>query len=333
MKGVWLDADTLRPEDLCLQPLQACFDKLTVHPMTTPEQIIERLQNADVAIVNKVRLDAQTLHALPNLKHILIAATGTNNVDLKTATCLNMSVQNCQGYGVNSVAQHTMMLILALSTRLLDYRQAIQVGDWSRSPFFCLLDFPVIELSGKTIGIIGYGALGQAVAKLAQAFGMKVVIAQLPKRAGNAGSVGNADRMPLATLLPQVDVLSIHCPLTPETTHLIAAQQLQWMRSSALLINCARGGIVNEQDLLQALQKQQIAGAATDVLTQEPPSAHHPMLAYQGNNLIITPHTAWASHNARQTIIDQLVGNMMSLKRGQPNFLVNSDFCLGNECQ
>jgi len=208
------------------------------------------------------------------------------------------------------------MLMLTLSTRLLDYREAIQAGQWSQSRNFCLLDFPVESLAGKTLGIVGYGELGKGVAKLAEAFGMGVIISTRP------GQASYDDRLSLDELLPQVDILSLHCPLTPETQNLIALPQLQTMKSSALLINCARGGIVNEADLIVALQNQDIAGAATDVLSVEPPPADHPLLQYQANNLIITPHSAWASRKARQTIVQQLANNVLSLATSDAQFLV-----------
>ncbi len=316
MRAVFLDLSSLGPSDLDFTALQACADELVTYDHTNPQQVVDRLQGADIAIVNKVVLNAEILAQLPQLKHIQVAATGTNNIDLVQAQKQNISVQNCQAYGVDSVAQHALMLMLTLSTRLLDYREAIQAGQWSQSRNFCLLDFPVESLAGKTLGIVGYGELGKGVAKLAEAFGMGVIISTRP------GQASYDDRLSLDELLPQVDILSLHCPLTPETQNLIALPQLQAMKSSALLINCARGGIVNEADLIVALQNQDIAGAATDVLSVEPPPADHPLLQYQANNLIITPHSAWASRKARQTIVQQLANNVLSLATSDAQFLV-----------
>lgn len=316
MRAVFLDLSSLGPSDLDFTALQACADELITYDHTNPQQVVDRLQGADIAIVNKVVLNAEILAQLPQLKHIQVAATGTNNIDLVQAQKQNISVQNCQAYGVDSVAQHALMLMLTLSTRLLDYREAIQAGQWSQSRNFCLLDFPVESLAGKTLGIVGYGELGKGVAKLAEAFGMGVIISTRP------GQASYDDRLSLDELLPQVDILSLHCPLTPETQNLIALPQLQAMKSSALLINCARGGIVNEADLIVALQNQDIAGAATDVLSVEPPPADHPLLQYQANNLIITPHSAWASRKARQTIVQQLANNVLSLATSDAQFLV-----------
>jgi glycerate dehydrogenase len=317
MHAALLDLSSLGPGDLDFSALEAAVESLDYHHHTSGvEQTVERLQGKQIAIVNKVLLTAEVLSQLPDLKYIQVAATGTNNVDLDYAKEHGITVQNCQAYGVDSVAQHTLMLMLTLSTRLLDYRQAVQQGDWSRSQNFCLLDYPVESLAGKTLGIVGYGELGQGVARLAEAFGMQVKIATRP------GQASYGERIALPELLPQVDILSLHCPLTPETKDLIAAPQLQAMKPSALLINCARGGIVNETDLLQALAKQVIAGAATDVLSVEPPPSDHPMLQYQGNNLIITPHSAWASRKARQTIVQQLAQNIVSLNTDAAQFLL-----------
>ena len=317
MHAALLDLSSLGPGDLDFSALEASVESLDYYDHTTgAEQTVARLQGKQIAIVNKVLLTADVLAQLPELKHIQVAATGTNNVDLDYAKQHGITVQNCQAYGVDSVAQHTLMLMLTLSTRLLDYRQAVQQGDWSRSQNFCLLDYPVESLAGKTLGIVGYGELGQGVARLAEAFGMQVKIATRP------GQASYGERLALTELLPQVDILSLHCPLTPATKNLIAAEQLQAMKPSALLINCARGGIVNEADLLHALSNGVIAGSATDVLTVEPPAVDHPMLQYQGNNLIITPHSAWASRKARQTIVQQLAQNIVSLNTDSAQFLL-----------
>ena len=316
MRAAFLDLSSLGPSDLDLAPLEACVDEMRWYQHTTSEQVVGRLQDMDIAIVNKVVLSADLLQQLPQLKHIIVAATGTNNIDLDCAKAKGISVQNCQAYGVDSVAQHTLMLMLALSTRLLEYRAAIQDGQWSRSRNFCLLDYPVESLADKTLGIVGYGELGKGVAKLAQAFGMRILLATRP------GQASYGERLALHEMLPQVDILSLHCPLTPATANLIAWPQLQAMKSSALLINCARGGIVNELDLLRALKEQQIAAAATDVLGVEPPPNDHPLLQYQKPNLIITPHSAWASRKARQTIVQILAENILSLASGKAQFVV-----------
>ena len=310
MKAVYLDYQSLDKNDLDFSGLHAVFDELILYPSTSQEQLIERIQHVDVIISNKVQLSAATLKHCTQLKLILISATGTNNVDLAQATQQGVTVCNCQGYGTAAVAQHTLMLMLNLATSFRQYDRAVQQGNWNTSSQFCLLDFPIIELSGKTLGLVGYGELGKAVAKLAHAFGMKVMIASLPNRPEMA------ERVPLSELLPQVDFLSLHCPLTPDTQDLIDTKALSQMKKSAFLINCARGGIVNEQALADALRAGEIAGAATDVLTVEPPKAGNVLLDSSIPNLIITPHSAWGSVDARQRIVQQMIENTEAFKVG-----------------
>ena len=317
MKAVFLDYESLDQHDLDLSALEASFDTLSLYPSTSPAQLLERVQHADVIISNKVIVDAATIQQCLNLKLILISATGTNNIDLIQARAQGIVVCNCQGYGTSAVAQHTLTLMLALATSLLQYDRAVQQGQWNTSPIFCLLDFPIVELEGKTLGILGYGELGQAVAKLAEAFGMKILVGSLPNRPSDS------TRIPFATLLPQVDFLSLHCPLTEDTRDLIDAKAFDAMKPSAFLINCARGGIVNEQALADALVQGKIAGAATDVLTVEPPKEGNVLLDQHLPNLIITPHSAWGSVDARQRIVQQMVENAEAFKAGQPIRQVN----------
>ena len=317
MKAVFLDFNSLNQNDLEISRLQQQFDQLTLHAVTAPDEILERVQNADVIITNKVRVNAELIRQLPKLKLILISATGTNNVDLSAAREHNIVVCNCQGYGTPAVAQHTLLLMLSLATSFLKYDRAVRTGAWNKAEQFCLLDFPIVELAGKTLGIVGYGELGQAVARLAEAFGMQVKIASLPCRPGGP------DRIPLKELLPQVDFLSLHCPLTEQTQNLIGAAELQQMKPTAFLINCARGGLVNETALAQALKNGEIAGAASDVLTVEPPKQGNILLNEDIPNLIITPHSAWGSVQARQRMLEQLAENTEAFKRGQPIRQVN----------
>ena len=317
MKAVFLDYESLDKNDLDFSQLKTAFDELILYPSTTPEQVLERVQDVDVIISNKVMLDANTIEQCRQLKLILISATGTNNVDLVQAKSKGVVVCNCQGYGTSAVAQHTIALMLVLATSLLKYDQAVKQGQWNNSPIFCLLDFPIIELSGKTLGVIGYGELGKAVAKLAEAFGMSVLVGALPNRSSDE------KRVPFAELLPQVDFLTLHCPLTDETKDLINAPQFDLMKDSAFLINCARGGIVNEQALADALRQGKIAGAATDVLSIEPPKEGNVLLAEDIPNLIITPHSAWGSVQARQRMVNQLFENAEAFKQGQPIRQVN----------
>ena len=311
MKAVFLDYESLDKNDLDFSALREIFTDLELYPSTLATQVLERVQHADVVITNKVVLDAETLKQCLSLKLILISATGTNNVDLAQAKAQGITVCNCQGYGTSAVAQHTLMLMLTLATSVIQYDHAVKQGEWNKSPIFCLLDFPIVELAGKTLGILGYGELGQAVAKLAEAFGMKIIVGALPNR-----STGN--RVALSELLPQVDFLSLHCPLTEETRDLIDSKAFEKMKPSAFLINCARGGIVNEHDLATALRTGKIAGAATDVLSVEPPKEGNVLLANNIPNLIITPHSAWGSVDARQRIVQQLTENASAFQQGKP---------------
>ena len=318
MKAVYLDYASLDQQDLDFQALHAVFDSLVLYPATSAAEIASRVAGFDVIITNKVMIDAATIQQCPQLKLILISATGTNNVDLEAAKAQGIVVCSCQAYGTSAVAQHTIMLMLNLATSFLSYQRALEQGEWQKGSRFCLLGAPIVELAGKTLGIVGYGELGHAVAKLAEAFGMKVLIAALPNRPADAS------RAPFAELLPQVDFLTLHCPLTEDTHHLISHTELDAMKSSAFLINCARGGIVDEAALAEALRAGKIAGAATDVLTVEPPKQGNVLLDSTIPNLIVTPHNAWGSVDARQRIVDQMVENVAAFKQGQPIRQVNS---------
>lgn len=314
-KAVFLDLETL--EDMDLSALEAQFDVFETHMMTAPEQVVERIADAEVVLVNKVRLEAGMLAQAANLKLVAVVATGTNNVDLEAASRANIVVCNCRAYGNDAVIQHVFSLMLALHTRLIDYHQAVSAGRWQRATQFCFLDFPIRELAGKTLGILGYGNLGQGVARIAEAFGMRVLVAQRP------GGEPEAGRLPLGELLPQVDVLTLHCPLTEHTRNIIDDAALARMKPEAFLVNAARGGIVDEAALAQALRDGRLAGAATDVLSVEPPKDGNPLLADDIPNLIVTPHCAWGSREARQRIIDQTVDNIEAFTRGERLRAVN----------
>ena len=309
-RAVFLDHSSLDLGDLDLSSLSSCFADLQLYPHSTQAQTIERLQGVQVAISNKVPLNAEVFAACPELKLVLVAATGTNPIDLTAARAHGVSVCNCQGYGTPSVAQHTLMLLLALATRMSDYQQDIRAGRWQQAQQFCLLDHPIIELHGKTLGLLGHGELGGAVAKLAEAFGMRVLLGQLP------GRPARADRLPLDELLPQIDALTLHCPLNNDTLNMIGARELNLMKPTAFLINTARGGLINEQALADALRAGHLGGAATDVLTQEPPKDGNVLLAADIPRLIITPHSAWGSREARQRIVGQLSENALAFFNG-----------------
>jgi len=314
--GVVLDLDSLNNNDLNLDRLKQCLPNWTFYGNTKPEEVYSRIKNADIVVSNKVVLDKQILSRANQLKLICIAATGTNNIDLKAAKKYHIPVCNITHYATHSVPEHVFRLILSLYGRLMENSAASIQGKWSQSPYFCLLDFPPQDLNGKTIGIIGYGDLGQAVAKIAKTFDMKVLIAKRDKNDHREG------RILLNELLPQVDILTLHCPLTEDNYHLISSQELRLLPEHALLINTARGALVDETALLYALQQNQIAGAGLDVLSEEPPSVDHPLLNSGLKNLIITPHIAWASQQSRQRLLDQLAENIFEFKQGKPRNLL-----------
>jgi glycerate dehydrogenase len=226
-------------------------------------------------------------------------------------------VCNCQGYGTPSVAQHTLALLLALATRLCDYQRAVADGQWAKASQFCLLDFPIVELEGKTLGLLGHGELGGAVARLAEAFGMRVLSGQIP------GRPARAERLPLDELLPQVDALTLHCPLNEHTRHMISHRELALLKPGALVVNTARGGLIDEQALADALRSGHLGGAATDVLSVEPPVNGNPLLEADVPRLIVTPHSAWGAVEARQRIVAQLSENAQAFFADAPRRVVS----------
>lgn len=310
MKAVFLDATTLG-NDVDFAPIERVTGGLVKHGATAPEQVAERIRGFDTVLVNKVVLGREHFEHSPELKTIAVVATGLNNIDLNAAKDHGIQVLNVTNYGRSTVAQHTMALILALATRLLDYDRDVRAGRWAQSDMFCLMNHPIMELEGRTLGIVGYGDLGQGVAERAKAFGMKILLGARPGHA--TGKVDGYSRIPLDELLPQVDVLSLHCLLTDETRNLIGARELQMMKPDALLINTSRGGLVDEGALANALREGIIRGAGFDVLTEEPPRNGNALLAEDIPNLIITPHSAWASREARQRIVDITAHNLTSV--------------------
>lgn len=318
MHGVFLDIDTVGQADLDLEPLLQTLPDWSFPDTVSPENTAAAIEGADVVVSNKVRLDRDMLLHTDRLRLICVAATGTNNVDLATAAEKNIRVCNVRAYATASVVEHVFMLILALSRRLQEYRAAVTRGDWQNADGFCLLDYPIRELAGQTLGIIGFGELGQAVARMGEAFGMQVLIAQRP------GTPATPGRTPLKALLPAADVISLHCPLTATTRNLIDSTELKLMRRDAILVNTARGGIVNESALLQALQSGQIGGAAVDVLSEEPPRGGNPLLARSLPNLLVTPHIAWAGVHARQTLVNEIAANIRAFLDGRPRNIVQA---------
>lgn len=310
MKAVFLDADTLG-NDVDLSPIEAVTGEMVKHPRTSPEQVQERIRGFDTVLVNKVVLSREHFEACPELKTVAVVATGLNNIDKDAAKDHSVTVMNVTNYGRSTVAQHTMALILALATRLVDYDRDVRAGRWGQSSMFCLMDHPIMELEGRTLGVVGYGDLGQGVVERAKAFGMNIVLGARPGQA--TGEVDGYPRIPLDELLPKVDVLSLHCLLTDDTRNMIGARELKMMKKDALLINTSRGGLVDEQALADALRAGTIGGAGFDVLTEEPPRNGNALLADDIPNLIVTPHSAWASREARQRIVDITARNLSSL--------------------
>ena len=284
---------------------------------TAVEEIVPRLRQATVAIVNKVPMRAQTLEQLPQLKMIAVAATGYDVVDVAYCRSKGIAVANIRNYAVHTVPEHAFAMILTLRRNLLAYRQDVENGVWNRSEQFCFFTHDIGDLYGATLGIIGEGAIGQGTAAIGRAFGMRVLFADHapPKAEGVAFT-------PHAEVLAQSDVISLHCPLTPETRNLIDLAAFRQMKRNALLINTARGGLVDEAALIQALDEGLIAGAGFDVLTVEPPRNGHPLLDVRRTNFILTPHVAWASDGAMQFLADQLIDNIDAWAGGKPQHLV-----------
>ncbi|MGM0704003.1 MAG: NAD(P)-dependent oxidoreductase [Pseudomonadota bacterium] len=310
MKAVILDAASLGP-DVDLSPIRRQLESLDVHDLSTTAESRERLANAQVAIVNKVVLDAPTLEALPELELICVLATGTNNIDMAAAERLNITVKNVTAYGTASVAQHTLMLMLALANRLPLYQRDVAAGRWGESPFFCRMDHRTLQLEGKQLAIVGQGELGKRVGQLAEAFGMRVTYAARP---GNE----SADSRPgIAELALEADVISLHCPLSDATRHLFDAARLATLKPDALLINCARGGIIDEEAALDALRGGRLGGLGVDVLPVEPPRAGHPLIDALAEplNLIVTPHSAWITPEARQNVVALTADNLRDYQR------------------
>ena len=307
MKTIILDAASLG-SDVSLNSLTNTSSDFTRYDYTDADQVIERLKNAEIAIVNKTLISDAVMAACPRLKLIAVTATGTNNIDLDAARARNIRVCNVIHYGRASLVQHTFMLMLTLAGNFNAYQRDVKSGVWNRAPNFCLMDHRIMELEGKVLGIVGYGDLGQGVAQMGKALGMEVRVASRP---GKGDSLPDGtQRIPLDELLPQTDVLSLHCLLSDETRNLIGARELGLMKPTAILLNTARGGLVDEAALAQALKNGTLGGAGTDVLSEEPPVNGNVLLDLDLPNLIVTPHCAWASREARQRVIDLTADNI-----------------------
>ncbi len=316
MKICVLDTNTVTKGDVSLKPLEN-FGEVVYYDMLPPSEVIEAAKDCDAIICNKTKITAEIMDGCPKLKFITLFATGYNNIDIKAAATRGIVVSNTPDYSTNSVAQHTFAMILELAENLSLYNASVKRGDWVKSKKFCYFNYPFIELSGKTLGIIGFGTIARAVAKIAQSFGMRVVAnARTPKTAEGVEFMSKEE------VLKNSDFLSLHCPLTPETKGLINRETLSLMKPTAFLINTARGGVVEEAALCEALEKGIIAGAAIDVLDEEPMYDGHPYLS--APNMIITPHVAWAAVESRRRLIDRVADNLSGYKSGNPINVVNN---------
>lgn len=311
---VFLERDTLRAE--LRRPSFA--HRWRDHGSTRPEEVIERLADATIAVVNKTLMRADVLAQLPRLRMIAVAATGMDNIDVEFCRERGITVSNVRGYARRTLPEHVLMLALALRRNLIAYREDVRSGLWQRAGQFCLHTREIHDLDGSTFGVVGYGALGRGVERLARAFGTDVLVAE---RKGAA--CAREGRTPFDETFRRSDVISLHVPLNDETRHMIGRDEIAMMKSTAVLINCARGGIVDESALARALREGKIAGAGVDVLSGEPPAHGNPLLTLDLPNLIVTPHVAWAGREAQQALADQLIENIEAFERGEPRNTVN----------
>ncbi|TXB62600.1 D-2-hydroxyacid dehydrogenase [Phaeodactylibacter luteus] len=311
------DGRTLNPGDLSWQKLQALGD-CRVYDYTPPEELAARAAEAHILIVNKTPVTAEALAQLPHLKCIVASATGYNNIDLKAAKERGVPVCNAVGYSTPAVAQHVFALLLALTNRVAAHHLSVKEGQWSRGQDFSYTLQPIPELSGRTLGIYGFGRIGQQVAQIGLAFGMKILAAHKhPERDARQGVAFTS----LSRLFAQSDVITLHAPLSKENELIINRELLRAMKPDAFLINTGRGGLVHEADLAMALNEGWLAGAALDVLSAEPPPEGHPLL--HAPNCLITPHMAWSTQAARQRLMDITIANVQSYLEGQPQHVVN----------
>ena len=317
MRVVVLDGFTTNPGDLEWRELES-LGELTVHERTPGDKIVERSAGAQILLTNKTPLTRDTLAALPALRFIDVLATGYNVVDLAAARERGIPVSNAPAYSTRSVQQMTFALLLELTQQCGSHDRAVKEGVWSRCKDITFQLKPLLELDGLTLGVVGFGAIGQAVAQAAQAFGMKVVTASRTRPAALPEGVQWVGQ---EELFRRADVVSLHCPLTPQTEALICARTLALMKPTALLINTSRGGLVDEAALAQALNEGRLAGAGVDVLSTEPPELSNPLL--QARNCVITPHCAWATRAARQRLLDITVANVKAFQAGRPQNVVN----------
>ena len=318
MKIVVLDGLTLNPGDLSWDGLHQ-LDDVEIHDRSSGEQIIERSKEAEILFTNKTPLGEEEFSQLPDLKYIGVLATGYNIVDIKAAKKRNITVTNIPAYSTNSVAQMTFALILELCLHVQDHSNAVHRGEWANSPDFSFWNSPLIELAGKTLGIIGFGSIGQQVSKVAEAFGMKVVASK--SSSNNSVDNENIKRVDLDELFRVSDIISLHCPLFPSTKGIINKSNIEKMKRTAFLINTARGPLVIEEDLAEALNNDRIAGAGIDVLSTEPPKADNSLLT--AKNCLVTPHISWATLEARTRLMNMAVDNLKAFLQGESINVVN----------
>ncbi|MGE5169248.1 MAG: D-2-hydroxyacid dehydrogenase [Rudaea sp.] len=319
-KIVFLDRATIAPQVRLRRP---SFDHALIeHLRTLPEEVVPRLAGASIAIVNKVALPGDMLARLPDLRLIAVAATGTDCIDKSHCERNGIAVANIRGYAVNTVPEHAFALMLALRRNIIAYRNDVLAGEWQRAGQFCFFNHPIRDLAGARLGIIGEGVLGQRVAELSRAFGM------VPLFAAHKGVQGLGPLYtPWQEVLETSDIITLHSPLTPQTRGMIAMPEFQAMKRRPLIVNTARGGLVDENDLVRALDAGLIAGAGFDVACDEPPSMASPLMRAAGRpNVIVTPHVAWASDEAQQALADQLIDNIENFVAGRPTNLVRGAF-------
>jgi glycerate dehydrogenase len=308
---VYPDAYTINPGDLDWQPLNALGD-VRLYDRTSPDELLDRIKDADAVLVNKVKLNRQTLAQVPNLRYIGVTATGYDIIDMDAAREQNIVVTNVKGYSSDSVAQLTFALLLELVLHVGRHNASVQAGDWVRSADFSYAKSPLIELAGKTLGLVGYGDIGSRVAAIGRAFGMRVLVNRRQTNELESG-ITLVDRK---TLFTESDVVSLHLPATTETTGFVNADLLNYMKPSAFLINTSRGTLLNESDVAQALNDSKLAGAGLDVLSVEPPKADNPLLT--AKNCLLTPHIAWSSYEARVRLMQAVVDNLRAFQTGEP---------------
>jgi glycerate dehydrogenase len=308
--ALFLDRASVYPDDLDFSLLEGVAQWLWFDNAGTDE-FMHAVEEAEIIVSNKVVINRDVIEHSRQLRLICVAATGYNNIDIEAAHQHGITVCNVRAYATASVVQHVFALVLSLNRKLPSYHKSVIEGDWSRSEFFCYFGDTISELEGKVLGIVGYGELGRAVARVAECFGMKVVLARRDETDSRPG------RVALSTMLSMADVVSLHCPLTESNYHMIAEKEMAIMKPNAILINAARGGLVDENALLTALQTNQIGAAGLDVLAEEPPSPDNPLINYRADNLIITPHVAWASQQSRQKLINEIAENIKAYLQGQ----------------